>query len=131
MELAFGGAAKEILIRAQQNTKNVSVSDDLKHFAVTLHSHSPKVYEFVRESFGCVLPHPQTVKFWCRAKRKHVEISEKGSDLKPGEAFNPDAGMGMSAASAEPTSNPFGEIFSEQPPAVSWVFIPMSETPSE
>lgn len=135
VEAAFGGVAKEILIRAQQNSKNVSVSDDLKHFAVTLHSYSPKAYEFVRESFGCVLPHAQTVKFWCRAKKKHAETGEKGSDPKPdtqvGKTPNSDAGIDMSAASAEATSNSFGDIFSEQQPAESWVFIPVSEAPTE
>lgn len=133
VEANFGGVAKEILIRARQNSKNVSVSDDLKHFAVTLYSHSPKAYEFVRESFGFVLPHFQTVKSWCRVKRKQAGTGKKGSDPRPDtqvkDATNSDAGMDMSAASAPPAINCLGEISSEQPPA--WAFIPVSPAPSE
>lgn len=39
-------------------------SVDLRKFALTLNFYSPKTYEFVRNEFNCVLPHPRTLGKW-------------------------------------------------------------------
>lgn len=39
----------------------------LRSFAVTVHYYSPRAYEFVREPFLNVLPHPKTISAWYRS----------------------------------------------------------------
>ncbi|KAG9275028.1 DNA transposase THAP9 [Astyanax mexicanus] len=40
------------------------ISDDLRSYVMTLHFYSEKAYQFVRKSFNCVLPHPETIRSW-------------------------------------------------------------------
>lgn len=39
-------------------------SEMARRFCFTLHYHSPRAYEFVRESFQNHLPHPKTIQSW-------------------------------------------------------------------
>lgn len=64
LEASLRGVAKEILIRTKYRNKSARISDDLKSFAMALHLCSAKAYQFVRETFDCVLPHPQTIRSW-------------------------------------------------------------------
>lgn len=76
LEASLQGVAKEILIRTKYRNKSARVSDDLKSFAMTLHFYSAKAYQFVRESFDCVLPHPQTIRSWCSSTPADPGITE-------------------------------------------------------
>lgn len=39
--------------------------DILKTFALTLNFYSPKAYNYVRQTFQNILPHPRTLQRWC------------------------------------------------------------------
>lgn len=76
LEASLEGVAKEILIRTKYRNKSARISDDLKSFSMTLHLCSAKAYQFVRETFNCVLPHPQTIRSWCSSTPADHAITE-------------------------------------------------------
>ncbi|XP_061725837.1 uncharacterized protein LOC133531557 [Cydia pomonella] len=53
-------------ISSARGKKPKSYNAGLKKYAMTLHLISPRAYNFVREEFDLVLPHPKTVAKWCR-----------------------------------------------------------------
>ena len=44
--------------------KDRAYCDELQAFAMTLQFYSPKAYDFVRETFDLVLPHPRSLRTW-------------------------------------------------------------------
>lgn len=76
LEASLGGVAKEILIRTKYRNKSAKISDELRSFAMTLYICSAKAYQLVRESFDCVLPHPQTVRSWSSSTPAHPVITD-------------------------------------------------------
>ncbi|CAH0556132.1 unnamed protein product [Brassicogethes aeneus] len=54
---------KEVLNR-QIKSKTSKYTPELRSFALTLHFYSPKGYNFVREKFKGMLPHPSSIKKW-------------------------------------------------------------------
>ncbi|KAL2092106.1 hypothetical protein ACEWY4_011904 [Coilia grayii] len=61
LDSSRGRLAKEILLRTRTRRKSAKISDDLRSFAIQLHSFSAKAYKFVRDSFDRVLPHPTSL----------------------------------------------------------------------
>ncbi|KAG5280581.1 hypothetical protein AALO_G00061750 [Alosa alosa] len=122
MEASFGGVAKEILTRSKCKSKSASMSNDLKSFSTTLYALSPKAYRFVRESFDSFLPHPTTVKAWCRPNSKN------GSSQNPDTQVSddPKSNSNMLVTSVPPDSSSV-EIFAGQPTDPSWVLLPVSQ----
>ncbi|XP_062398549.1 THAP domain-containing protein 1-like [Sardina pilchardus] len=122
MEGSFGGVAKEILTRSKCKSKSAGMSEALKSFSTTLYALSPKAYRFVRQSFDSFLPHPTTVKTWCRPNSKN------GSSPKPDTQVreDPNSGSNMVVASVTPNSSSV-ETFAGQPTDPSWVLIPASQ----
>lgn len=76
LEASLRGVAKEILIRTKYRNKSARISDDLKSFAMALHLCSAKAYQLVRETFNCVLPHPQTIRSWSSSTPADPGITE-------------------------------------------------------
>nr|XP_057923260.1 THAP domain-containing protein 6-like [Doryrhamphus excisus]XP_057923261.1 THAP domain-containing protein 6-like [Doryrhamphus excisus]XP_057923262.1 THAP domain-containing protein 6-like [Doryrhamphus excisus]XP_057923263.1 THAP domain-containing protein 6-like [Doryrhamphus excisus] len=54
---------------------------DQKDFAITLHSHGPKAYSYLRETLNINLPHPHTLQRWMTSK------DAKGDDVMPQDAL--------------------------------------------
>ncbi|KAF2893282.1 hypothetical protein ILUMI_12891 [Ignelater luminosus] len=54
---------KNILER-QLVARNAKFTPELRAFALTLHYYSPRAYNFVREEFNNLLPHPDTLREW-------------------------------------------------------------------
>jgi len=53
------------LVNSQKNPKSHEpYSKEIKSFALTLQFYSNKAFNFVRETFGCCLPHESTVRDW-------------------------------------------------------------------
>ncbi|KAL2091908.1 hypothetical protein ACEWY4_011706 [Coilia grayii] len=108
-ESSFEGVAiaKEILTRAQSRVTSSRVSDDLRSFSMTLYSTSPKAYQFVRESFGSVLPHPQTVKSWKSRTPADPSATGSNSQAESHVREDPSSSPNTRPASEEPGSRSF------------------------
>lgn len=55
---------RHILERQLKKSPTDEYSEELKDFAFTLSHHSRAAYKFVRSSFDCCLPHPQSLSRW-------------------------------------------------------------------
>lgn len=54
----------EEILKRQLLSKNRKYSPELRAFALTLHFYSPNAYNYVREKFENLLPHPETIRSW-------------------------------------------------------------------
>lgn len=57
---------QEIIKRKLKKQSKAKYSPALRSFALTLNFYSAKAYEYVRSSFGNILPHPKTISQWYR-----------------------------------------------------------------
>ncbi|XP_032671874.1 uncharacterized protein LOC116844465 [Odontomachus brunneus] len=55
---------KRIILKSNNNKVNKQYSPELRSFALTLNYYSPKAYNYVRNKFDCILPHPKTLYKW-------------------------------------------------------------------
>ncbi|KAL7287020.1 hypothetical protein TKK_0018813 [Trichogramma kaykai] len=51
--------------------------EELKNFALSIHSYSPNAYEFLRTSFLKILPHPSTLRSWLKSIHQEPGISSE------------------------------------------------------
>lgn len=56
--------SREVINCLQFGKKSKQYSDAIRSFALTLHFHSPRGYNFVREKFKNHLPDPSSIRFW-------------------------------------------------------------------
>lgn len=54
----------ELVMKHLNMTSNSKITPELRTFAVTLHFYSPPAYNYVRDSFNKILPHPSTIPKW-------------------------------------------------------------------
>lgn len=53
----------------------------LRRFCLTLHYHSPRTFEFVRETFDKHLPHPATIRSWYANSNINIKSNELSDDI--------------------------------------------------
>ncbi|GBM08818.1 DNA transposase THAP9, partial [Araneus ventricosus] len=66
LELSLTGPAEQLLKRTQVGTSKEKYPAELRAFALTLQFYSNKAYEYVRRTFSTSLPHPATLRRWCK-----------------------------------------------------------------
>ena len=66
LETHFSGLDRELITNHENNKDRIPVdrrhSDEVKRFAMTLHTYSPRAYEFVKNIFS--LPHASSLANW-------------------------------------------------------------------
>ncbi|XP_047996496.1 uncharacterized protein LOC125234355 isoform X5 [Leguminivora glycinivorella] len=55
---------KRHILKSEGSPSEKQYSEETRKFALTLHSFSPKAYNFVRRTFNTCLPHPRTLFRW-------------------------------------------------------------------
>ena len=94
LQSTFSGVSLAVMqrIMSQKSTKptRASYPEELKSFALTLSFYSMKAYNYVRRTFQLALPHPSTIRQWCRSidgnpgftEEAFLALSARVSDFK-------------------------------------------------
>jgi len=83
----FNDITKDLILRMVTDKKKGycirrEYSPQLRDFACTLNSYSPKAYRYVRDTLQLSLPHPNVLQSWSRGR--HRKSNQQNSDAEPG-----------------------------------------------
>jgi len=81
LQSTFSGVSLAVMqrIMSQKSTKptRASYPEELKSFALTLSFYSMKAYNYVCRTFQLALPHPTTIRQWCRTLNGNPRFTEE------------------------------------------------------
>ncbi|KAE9543415.1 hypothetical protein AGLY_002215 [Aphis glycines] len=79
---------KKVEQTCEVTRKKQSYTKEIKQFSVTLQYYSPKAYNYVRKTFGKLLPHPRTLRRWYMVVDGNPGFIKKSFEAITNEAKN-------------------------------------------
>ncbi|XP_069181919.1 THAP domain-containing protein 5-like [Procambarus clarkii] len=77
LQLTVSGTAAELLKRTEKGASREEYPPELRSFALTLYYCSSRAYDFVRKTLNTALPHPKTLKKWCKSFDGKPEVTSE------------------------------------------------------